>query len=73
MTGIVTNTNGDIDKNDDNSSGVSINVKALVKVIIFISSAVVIIVYMLKKRKEHREYVYNEYSLDLYRFELDTN
>lgn len=73
VTGIVTNTNGDIDKNDDNSSGVSINVKALVKVIIFISSAVAIIVYMLKKRKEHREYVYNEYSLDLYRFELDTN
>ena len=73
VTGIVTNTNSDIDKNDDNSSGVLINVKVLVKVIIFISSAVAIIVYMLKKRKEHREYVYNEYSLDLYRFELDTN
>lgn len=73
VTGIVKNTNDDIDKNDGDLTGTSVNIKALVKFIIFISSAIAIFVYMFKKRKEHREYVYNEYSLDLYRFELDTN
>ena len=78
ITGIVKNTDDDIDNSNGgkeivNERNISFNFKKLIKFILFLGILSVVTVYLYKKRKEHREYVYNEYSIDLYRFELDTN
>lgn len=78
ITGIVKNTDDDIDNSNGgkeivNERNISFNFKKLIKFILVLGILSVVTVYLYKKRKEHREYVYNEYSIDLYRFELDTN
>ncbi len=72
ITGIVENTDDDIDSNGGVASGKTI--KTLFSTILFLAAMSIVAYVIVKKRKEHREAVYNEYSLvDLYRFELDTN
>ena len=75
ITGIVENSNDDIDKTgtSGNIESVFVALKKVIKLGTVFSLISLVGIYIYKKRKEHREYVYNEYSIDLYHFELDTN
>lgn len=77
ITGVVKNSDDDIDKTGKTGM-IELNTTTIVKNVIKIGSVLsfigLVCLYVYKKKKEHKEFLINEYSLvDLYNFNLDTN
>lgn len=77
ITGIVKNSDDDIDKTGTSGlieTNIATSVKKVIKIGSLLSFVGLVCLYIYKKKKEHKEFVINEYSLvDLYNFNLDSN